>query len=106
MRRDIVHNAIKLLTDIATVKAKHLPRRHVDPKILSPDKSEEVHAIKSEKHDTQSVRKITLKTKGGAGPSKIDAEVCKRLFRSTQFRDVTTDLWNTFAEVIKNLCSA
>ena len=30
----------------------------------------------------------------------------KRLFTSTQFGDSTTDLCNTFAEVIKKLCTA
>ena len=33
-------------------------------------------------------------------------EFWKRLFTSTQFGDSATDLCNTFAEVIKKLCSA
>ena len=35
--------------------------------------------------------------------SKLHAEGWKRLFTSTQFRDSTTNLYNTFAEVIKKL---
>ena len=52
-----------------------------------------------------SVRKATLKTKGRAGPLGYDAEGGKRPYTSTQFEDSTTDLCNTFAEVIKKLCT-
>lgn len=38
--------------------------------------------------------------------SKLHAEGWKRLFTSTQFRDSTTNLYNTFAEVIKKLWNA
>ena len=41
-----------------------------------------------------------------AGHFRPDAESWKRVFTSIQFGDSTTDLCNTFAKVIKKLCTA
>lgn len=57
------------------LKQKHPPRCNADPEILLPDKSEEVHSINVEILDAKSYIKITLKTRGGAGPLGLDAEV-------------------------------
>ena len=38
--------------------------------------------------------------------SRLHAEGWKRLFTATQFRDSTTNFYNTFAEVIKKLWNA
>ena len=118
MRRGNVHNAIKLLMDnmmngilsltektLQQLEQKYPPRRNADPEVLLPDKPEAVHPIKFSTIDAESVRKVTLKTRGGAGPSGLDPEGWKRLFTSTQFGDSTTDLCNIFAEVIKKLCT-
>ena len=93
MRRGNVHNAIKLLTDnmkygilslteksVQQLKQKHPPRCNGDPEVLLPEKSEEVHPIKFASIDAESVTKTTRKTRGGAGPSGLDAEGWKRLF--------------------------
>lgn len=71
---------------------------------LLPDKPEEVHPIKFASFDAGSIRKATLKTRGVAGPSGLDAEGWMRLSTSTKFGE-STDLRNTFAEVIKKLCT-
>ena len=70
---------------------------------MLPDKPEELHPIKLDSIDAENVRKAALKTRGGAGPSGLDADGWKRIFTSNQFGDSTDDLCKTFAEVIKNL---
>ena len=101
-------NGILLLTEktLQQLKQKHPPRCNADPEVLLPDKPEEVRPMKFASMDAESVRKATLKTRGGAVASGLDAEGWKRLFTSTQFGDSTTGVCNTFAEVIKKLCTA
>ena len=70
---------------------------------MLPDKPEEIHPIKFDSIDAENVRKAALKTRGGAGPSGLDADGWKRIFTSNQFGDSTDDLCKTFAEVIKKL---
>ena len=119
MRKGNIHNAMKLLTNnmkngvlplnkktLEQLKQKHPQRRDADPEIMLPDKPEEIHPIKFDSIDAENVRKAALKTRGGAGPSGLDADVWKRIFTSNQFGDSTGDLCKTFAEVIKKLCTA
>ena len=116
MRKGNVHNAMKLLTNnmkngvlplnkktLEQLKQKHPQRRDADPEIMLPDKPEEIHPIKFDSIDAENVRKAALKTRGGAGPSGLDADGWKRIFTSNQFGDSTDDLCKTFAEVIKKL---
>ena len=70
---------------------------------MLPDKPEELHPIKLDSIDAENVRKAALKTRGGAGPSGLDADGWKRIFTSNQFGDSTDDLCKTFAEMIKKL---
>ena len=116
MRKGNVHNAMKLLINnmkngvlplnkktLEQLKQKHPQRRDADPEIMLPDKPEEIHPIKFDSIDAENVRKAALKTRGGAGPSGLDADGWKRIFTSNQFGDSTDDLCKTFAEVIKKL---
>ena len=118
MRIGNVHNAMKLLTNnmkngvlplnkktLEQLKQKHPQRRDADPEIMLPDKPEEIHPIKFDSIDAENVRKAALKTRGGAGPSGLDADGWKRIFTSNQFEYSTDDLCKTFAEVIKKLCT-
>ena len=118
MRKGNIHNAMKLLTNnmkngvlplnkktLEQLKQKHPQRRDADPEIMLPDKPEEIHPIKFDSIDAENVRKAALKTRGGAGPSGLDADGWKRIFTSNQFGDSTDDLCKTFAEVIKKLCA-
>ena len=118
MRKGNVHNAMNLLTNnmkngvlplnkktLEQLKQKHPQRRDADPEIMLPDKPEEIHPIKFDSIDPEIVRKPVLKMRGGAGPSELDAEGWKRIFTSNQFGDGKDDLWKTFAEVIKKLCT-
>ena len=114
MRKGNVHNAMKLLTNnmkklnkktLEQLKQKHPQRRDADPEIMLPDKLEEIHPIKFDSIDAENVRKTALKTRGGAGPSGVDADGWKKILTSNQFGNSTDDLCKTFAEVIKKLCT-
>ena len=118
IRKGNVHNIMKLLTNnmkngVAPLNKKTLeelkqkyPQKHdADPEIMLPDKPEEIHPIKFDSIDAENVRKAARKTRGGAGPSGLDADGWKRIFTSNQFGDRTDDLCKTFAEVIKTLCT-
>ena len=118
IRKGNFHNAMKLLTNnmkncvlplnkktLEQLKQKHPQRRDADPDIMLPDKPEEIHPNKFDSIDAENVRKAALKTRGGAGPSGLDADGWKRIFTLNQFGDSTGDLCKTFAEVIKNLCT-
>ena len=43
-------------------------------------------------------------TKGGSGPSSLDADEWRRMLTSREFGTSSTDLRKTFAQVIKKLC--
>ena len=88
MRKGNVHNAMKLLTNDMKSgvlplikktleqleKKKHPQRRDADPEIMLPDKAEEIHPTKFDSIDAENVRKAVLRTRGGAGPSELDAD--------------------------------
>ena len=93
MRKDNVHNAMKLLTNnmkngvlplnkktLEQLKQKHPQRSDADPEIMLPDKPEQIHPVKLDSIDSENVRKAALKTRGGAGPSGFDADGWKRIF--------------------------
>ena len=63
-----------------------------------------IHRIKYENINADVVRKATLKTKGGSGPSGMDAHGWKRILTSRQFVESSTDLRTTIANMIKKLC--
>ena len=87
MRKGNAHNAMKLLTNnmkcgvlplnkktLEQLKKKHPQRLDADPEIMLPDKAEEIHPIKFDSIDAENVRKAALRTRGGAGPSELDAD--------------------------------
>ena len=97
IRRGNVHNAIKLLTDnmknrilpLTENKLQHLKQNiHLDAILIQKyyyQTPEEGHPIKFASINAEYVRKATLKTRGQAGPSGLDAEGWKKLFTSSQF---------------------
>ena len=118
IRKGNVHNIMKLLTNnmkngVAPLNKKTLeelkqkyPQKHdADPEIMLPDKPEEIHPIKFDSIGAKNFRKAALKTRGGAGPSGLDADGWKRIYTANQFGDRTDDLCKTYAEVIKKLCT-
>ena len=112
-----VNRAIKLLTNnmqhgilplndstLEQLKQKH--PQGVDPAkdILLPNETEVIHPIKFESINSELIRKVAIKARGGAGPSDIDADGWKRILTSNSFGESSTDLCKAFSEVIKKIC--
>ena len=51
------------------------------------------------------VKRAALKTKGGSGPSGLDADGWRKILASNNYGTVNTDLRKAFAEVIKTICT-
>ena len=61
-------------TTLKLLKQKHPRSAPSTEEVLLPDQLESIHQIKYESIDPDAVRKAVLKTKGGSGPSGMDAD--------------------------------
>ena len=59
---------------IFKLKMKHSQASAPDPIILPPDESQNIHPIRYEDITAEEVRKAAINTKGGSGPSGLDAD--------------------------------
>ena len=84
---------------------KHPESKAAPSDILLQGPVPKVHPIKFQPIDEEMIRKAAIKTKGGSGPSGMDAEGWRRILASNQFGTTNCDLRKTFAEVIKKLCT-
>ena len=118
MRKGNVNSAMKLLTDNMQngvlpltketqnmLKQKHPSGKQAHAQTLLTDTPEKINPIKFHTIDGEQVRKAAIKTRGGAGPSGLDADGWRRILTSKQFGKCSNDLCNTFAEVIKKICT-
>ena len=51
------------------------------------------------------VKEVALKTKGGCGPSGLDADGWRKILVSKSYRTINADLRRAFANVIKKICT-
>ena len=118
MQKGNVNGAIKLLTNnmqngilplnddtLNLLKQKHPQASEAAEDVLLPDEPEVIHAIKFENIDAETVRKAATRTRGGSGPSGMDADGWRRLFTSNCFKQSSADLCTAFAAVIRKLCT-
>ena len=102
MKKGNVNAALKLLTNnmkdgilplnIQTpnsLKEKHPESKDASTDILLTNISQRVHPIKFAGIDEEMVRKAAIKTKGGSGPSAMDADGWRRILCSNNFGDKT-----------------
>ena len=119
MHKGNVTNAMKLLTDnmqigilplnqktLHQLKQKHPKGKEAELDVLLADTPEQVHPIKFDAIDADLVKGAAVRTRGGAGPSGLDADGWRRLLITKQFGTSSTDLCKAIAEVIKKLCTA
>ena len=101
-----MQNEILPLTDttLTLLKQKHPRSAPTTEEVLLPDQPESIHRIKYENISADAVRKAALKTKGGSGPSRMNADGWKRVLTSRQFTESFIDLCKTTASMIKKLC--
>ena len=116
MNKGNVNGAIKLLTNkmqngvlplnnetLNLLKQKHPQPSPATAEVLLPDVPEKVHPIKFENINADTARNAVTKTKGGSGPSGMDADGWRRIFTFKSFGDSSTDLCKTFAAVIRKI---
>jgi len=105
MQKGEVNNALKLLTSeescgilpstdatISQLKAKHPP--NVIPNeegVLLNGPVNQLHPMAYNEIDEELIMKVAFATKGGAGPSGLDAEGWKRMLTSKQFGTASSD---------------
>ena len=118
MQKGNVNGSLKLLTDnmdhgilplnddtISKLKMKHPQASAPDPIILLPDEAQNIHPIRYEDITAEKVRKAAINTKGGSGPSGLDADGCRSILASNCFGDSSSDLCRAIASFTRKLCS-
>ena len=55
--------------------------------------------------DEEMIRKAAIKTKGGSGPSAMDADGWRRILCSNSFGDTNVDLRKAIANLVKKICT-
>ena len=118
MKKSKVNAALKLLTNnmkdgilplniqtLNSLKEKHPESKVGSIDILLTDISQRVHPIKFAGIDEEMVRKAAIKTKGGSGPSTMDADAWRRILCSCNFGDTNVDLRKAIANFIKKFCT-
>ena len=63
------------------------------------------HPVVFEEVNAEAVRTAALKTKGGAGPSGLDADGWRHILASRNFGNASEELRSEFANAIKKLCT-
>ena len=99
-------NGILPLTDttLQLLKQKHPESREPPPEVLIEGPGRKIHPVVYDHIDESLILKAALLTKGGSGPSGLNADGWRRLLTSREFGTSSTDLRKTFAQLIKRLC--
>ena len=80
--------------------------KHPDPKdahesVMLSDVPERIHPVIY----AEMIKKAAMKTRGGSGPSGLDANGGKRILLSKNFGESSSDLCQTLAKVTQKLCT-
>ena len=110
MHRGNVNAAIKLLTNnmqngilrINKDTLKLLEQKHPQSRSDTP---EVTHLVKFETIDAYSIRKTVKKTRGGSGPSGMDADAWRKVILSKSFGESSNDFCSALAKVTKKFCT-
>jgi len=117
MQKGNVNGALKLLSNnmnngvlplndetLNQLKMKHPDSQEVSNDVLLNGPIKDVHPIVYESIDEEKVLKAAMTTRGGSGPSGLDAEGWRRILTSNSFGTSSSDLRKAIAEFIKKLC--
>lgn len=84
------------------MKQKHPKGKPAHESVLLANTPEEMHPTKFESISAESIWKAAIKTKGGLGPSDMDA-VEWRIIISKKFRESSNDFCSALANVTKKI---
>ena len=118
MNKGNVNGPLKLLTNsmsngilplsnktLDLLKQKHPELKESSPKTLLQGPFRPIHPVAHDDIDKSLVMRAAMLTKGGSGPSGLDADGWRGILTSKQFGNSSSDLRKTFANFIKKLCS-
>ena len=83
------------------LRSKHPEPTPCNSYALFDEHAPEVHPVVFESITADSVRKAALKTRGGAGPSGVDADGWRHILASGNFGNASEKLRSEFAKTIK-----
>ena len=81
-------------------KKKNPQGKEAELDVLLTDASEQVHPIKLDALDADSVKRVAVKVRSGGGPSGLDADGWGRILITKQFGNSSSDLCTAIAELI------
>ena len=118
MQKDNVIGALKLLTNemsngilpltektLSQLEIKHPDNRDASADVLLNGPIKEIDHIVFDAIDKEMVLRAASITKGGSGPSGLDADGWRRILTSNSFGTASSDLRKSVADFIKKLCS-
>ena len=118
MRKGNVHSAMKLLTNnlengilpldnktLESLRQKHPTPSPPQDTMLLNDEIKTPNSIIYENIDANLIKSCCSKTKGGSGPSGMDADGWRRIILSNQFHQNSDDLCHALAKVARKLCT-
>ena len=118
MQKGNVNGALKLLTNnisngifslteatLQLLELKHPDAREASPDVMLADPVRQIHPVVFEDIDDALVLKAVMKTKGGSGPSGLDADGWRRILASNAFGEATSDFRKSIALFIRKLCT-
>ena len=118
MQKDNVIGAVKLLTNemsngilpltektLSQLEIKHPDNRDASADVLLNGPIKEIDHIVFDAIDKEMVLRAASITKGGSGPSGLDADGWRRILTSNSFGTASSDLRKSVADFIKKLCS-
>ena len=117
MSKGNVNGALKLLTEnmsngilplndktLTMLKQKHPEANEPPQEVLLQGPTRPVHPIVYEDMDESLILKAAMLTKGGSGPSGLDADGWRKILTSRSFGTLSSELRKTFALFAKSLC--
>jgi len=85
------------------LKSKHPPELPADPDVVITGEPPEVHPVVFDPIDASWIRSTSLRMRGAAGPSGLDAYAWRRL--CTSFKSASHNLCHSLALTAKRLCT-
>ena len=89
-------------TTLNLLKSTHVKVKPI--KFLFDDISQSIHKIKYECIDAEVIPNTALRTRGGSGHSRMDADCWRRILTSNSFGQSFTSICMALANVAKKLC--
>lgn len=89
---------------IKSLLEKHPDTNHNVDDVLLQGPRVFVHPTTYDNIDGESIQKAAVKTKGAAGPSKLDADAWRRMLLSKSYGSYSTDLANAIALMARIMC--